>query len=59
MDPDFLRELLLQKQARGDHELFSMDTPDLKDKATRGRIQRRKAELATWRREVRKERGDE
>lgn len=51
LDPDFITELMLEKMARNDHELLSMDT---KDTEIKKRQAKRKAEIVKWRNEAKR-----
>lgn len=47
-DPDFIDELRLERTARHDHELFSIDAKD--NPKVRQRQDKRRVQLARWRR---------
>jgi len=48
LDPAFIDELMLAKQARQDHQLLSMDSKD--NPQLKREQNRRKADIARWRR---------
>lgn len=48
LDPDFVEELMTQKQARTDHELLSQKSKDAEVKRAQAK---RRTELMKWRRE--------
>lgn len=48
MDPDFIDHLILQRMARNDHDLFSIDKPD---EAMKKQQRQRRLQLMHWREE--------